>query len=92
MTKTALYPGTFDPLTNGHLDIIRRAMKLCDKLVIGVAINTGKNPLFTLDERTDMVREALNDMDGGDSVDVVPFEGLLIHFVESLGASVIVRG
>ena len=79
-------------MTNGHLDIIRRAMKLCDKLVIGVAMNPGKNPLFKLTERTDMIREALNDMDGGDTVDVVPFEGLLIHFVESLGASVIVRG
>jgi len=79
-------------MTNGHLDIIRRAMKLCDKLVIGVAMNPGKNPLFTLAERTDMIREALDDMEGGDNVDVVPFEGLLIHFVESLGASVIVRG
>ncbi len=92
MKRTALYPGTFDPLTNGHLDIIRRACKLCDKLVIGVAINTGKNPLFNLSERTEMVKEALVDITGGCEVEVVAFEGLLIHFVESVGASVIIRG
>lgn len=90
--RTALYPGTFDPMTNGHLDIIRRACKLCDKLVIGVAINTGKDPLFTLAERTDMVKEALADIKGDCEVEVVPFEGLLIHFVETVGASMIVRG
>jgi len=92
MKRTALYPGTFDPLTNGHLDIIRRACKLCDKLVIGVAINTGKNPLFTLDERTDMVKDALADIKGDCEVEVLAFEGLLIHFVETIGASMIVRG
>ncbi len=92
MKRTALYPGTFDPLTNGHLDIIRRACKLCDKLVIGVAINTGKNPLFNLSERTEMVKEALVGITGDCEVEVVSFEGLLIHFVESVGASVIIRG
>lgn len=92
LKRTALYPGTFDPMTNGHLDIIRRACKLCDKLVIGVAINTGKNPLFTLSERTEMVKEALGDIKGDCEVEVVPFEGLLIHFVEAIGASMIVRG
>ncbi len=90
--RTALYPGTFDPMTNGHLDIIRRACKLCDKLVIGVAINTGKNPLFKLEERTDMVKEALADIKGDCEVEVLSFEGLLIHFVENIGASMIVRG
>ena len=79
-------------MTNGHLDIIRRAMKLCDKLVIGVAINQGKNPLFNLEERTDMVKNALGRMSGECEVEVVPFEGLLIHFVETVGASVIIRG
>lgn len=92
MKRTALYPGTFDPLTNGHLDIIRRAMRLCDKLVIGVAINRDKQPLFSLEERTEMVTYALSDMDGNCEVEVVPFEGLLMHFVESVGASVIIRG
>lgn len=90
--RTALYPGTFDPMTNGHFDIIRRACKLCDKLVIGVAMNAGKNPLFTLAERTDMIKEALRDIKGDCEVEVVPFEGLLIHFVEVVGASMIVRG
>jgi len=92
LKRTALYPGTFDPMTNGHLDIIRRACKLCDKLVIGVAINSGKNPLFTLAERTEIVKEALADIKGDCEVEVVPFEGLLVHFVEMVGASMIVRG
>lgn len=93
MKKTALYPGTFDPMTNGHSDIIRRAMKLCDKLVIGVAINHGKKPLFSLEERTEMVRNAVARIDDPDcEVEVVPFEGLLIQFVETIGASMIVRG
>ena len=90
--RVALYPGTFDPMTNGHLDIIRRAMKLCDKLFIGVAINRDKGPLFSLEERTEMVRHAISDIDSKCEVEVVPFEGLLIHFVETLGASMIVRG
>ncbi len=92
MTKIALYPGTFDPMTNGHLDIIRRAMKLCDKLVIGVAINQGKGPLFSLEERTEMVQNAVRRMKNTCEVEVVPFEGLLIHFVETIGGSVIIRG
>ncbi len=79
-------------MTNGHLDIIQRACKLCDKLVIGVAINCEKNPLFSLSERTEMVRDAIGDIQGDCDVEVVPFEGLLIHFVETIGASMIVRG
>jgi pantetheine-phosphate adenylyltransferase len=67
-------------------------MRLCDKLVIGVAINRNKQPLFTLEERTEMVTYALSDMDGVCEVEVVPFEGLLMHFVESVDASVIIRG
>ncbi len=91
-TRTALYPGTFDPMTLGHLDIIKRASKLCDKLVIAVAINHGKNPLFSLDERVEMVELAIEPLRAEIEVEVKPFEGLLIHFVESVGASVIVRG
>ncbi len=79
-------------MTNGHLDIIRRAMKLCDKLVIGVAINQGKGPLFSLDERVEMVKNAIARMEETCEVEVVPFEGLLIQFVETVGASVIIRG
>ena len=90
--RVALYPGTFDPMTLGHLDIIKRASNLCDKLVVAVAINRGKNPLFGLDERVEMVEMAVEPLRKHIEVEVLPFEGLLIHFVESVGASVIVRG
>jgi pantetheine-phosphate adenylyltransferase len=90
--RTALYPGTFDPMTLGHLDIIKRASKLCDKLVVAVAINRGKNPLFALDERVEMVELAVAPLREHIEVEVRPFEGLLIHFVESVGATTIVRG
>jgi len=90
--RTALYPGTFDPMTLGHLDILKRASRLCDKLIIGVAINRSKNPLFALDERVEMVEHVVEPLRAKIEVEVKPFEGLLIHFVESIGASVIVRG
>ena len=92
MAITALYPGTFDPMTNGHLDIIKRAVKLCDHLIIGIAINEDKRPLFSLEERVEIVRTAVAELGGKDKVKVVPFDGLLIHFVEKQGASVIIRG
>lgn len=93
MTKRiALYPGTFDPMTLGHLDILKRASKLCDKLVVGVAINRSKGPLFALDERVEMVENVVAPFRERIEVEVKPFEGLLIHFVESVGASMIVRG
>lgn len=90
--RTALYPGTFDPMTLGHLDIIQRGTKLCDRLVIAVAINRDKNPLFELDERVEMVENAVAPLRKDVEIDVLPFEGLLLHFVESVGASMIVRG
>ena len=93
MTKRiALYPGTFDPMTLGHLDIMKRASRLCDKLIIGVAINRAKNPLFGLDDRVEMVEHVVAPFRNRIEVDVLPFEGLLIHFVEQCGASMIVRG
>ncbi len=88
--RIGLYPGTFDPITNGHNDIIERAVKLVDRLVIGVARNIGKAPMFTLDERVDMIREQV--AKHGDRIEVVPFDNLLIHFAQDIGASVIVRG
>jgi len=88
--RIGLYPGTFDPITNGHNDIIGRAVKLVDKLVIGVARNAGKGPMFTIDERVEMVREQVADL--GDRVEVRPFESLLMHFAEEVGAGVIIRG
>ena len=92
--RTALYPGTFDPITNGHLDIIRRAVKLCDYLVIGIAINRDKGPLFNLKDRVDMVRTETAQFSGNGhaTIEVKPFETLTVQFAEEVGASVIVRG
>jgi pantetheine-phosphate adenylyltransferase len=92
--RVGLYPGTFDPATKGHLDIISRALKLVDHLVIGVAINEGKGPLFTLDERVEMIgREAeACRSKGSGTVEVRPFKSLLMHFAEEVGAAVIIRG
>jgi len=92
--RTGLYPGTFDPVTLGHLDVIRRAAKLVDRLVIGVAVNRDKGPLFSLEERTAMLEAASAPIAEAAGVEVVavPFETLLIHFAEEVGASVIIRG
>jgi pantetheine-phosphate adenylyltransferase len=90
--RVALYPGTFDPLTNGHLDIIGRAVKLYDKLVLGVALNSSKSPLFSFDERVDMARELAESVAGDTEIEVLPFEGLLMHFAEEVGANSIIRG
>lgn len=89
--RIGLYPGTFDPVTNGHLDIIGRAVKLVDRLVIGVAINEGKGPLFSLEERVEILREETKDLVGAEIV-VEPFQSLLVHFARQVGATVIVRG
>jgi len=88
-----LYPGTFDPVTLGHLDIIKRAVKLVDHLVIGVATNTPKNPFFTLEERVAMVKaEAEKVAAGHATLEVQAFDSLLVKFAAQVGASVIVRG
>lgn len=94
MARTGLYPGTFDPLTFGHLDIIKRAVKLVDHLIIGVAINRDKGPLFSLEERVAMVEAEVAELpDGGRArVSVKPFDTLLVHFAQEIGAQVIVRG
>jgi pantetheine-phosphate adenylyltransferase len=90
--RVGLYPGTFDPMTNGHIDIIHRATKLVDKLVVGVAINTEKGPLFSLEERVAMVEEQVTAFRTHTEIDVRPFDTLLMKFAESVGANVIVRG
>ncbi|MEZ6021982.1 MAG: pantetheine-phosphate adenylyltransferase [Hyphomonadaceae bacterium] len=90
--RVGLYPGTFDPVTNGHVDIIARAAKLVDKLVIGIAVNEEKGPLFSLDERVDMVREQCAKLNGEAQIDIQPFDTLLMKFAESVGAQIIVRG
>jgi len=92
ITRTGLYAGTFDPITNGHIDIIGRAVKLVDRLVIGVAVNSDKGPLFSLEERVDMLREETAGAVNGAEVVVRPFENLLMHFAEEVGAGVMIRG
>lgn len=97
MAKTeriGVYPGTFDPTTNGHMDIIRRGARVLDRLVVGVAVNAGKGPLFSLDERVEMVRDeiaAINDSKVGE-IEVKPFDSLLMQFAESEKADCILRG
>src|SRR6266853_3087442 len=92
--RIGIYPGTFDPITNGHSDIIRRAVRIVDRLVIGVARNDGKGPLFSTDERVEIVRGEVEHLENGDvaRIEVRPFDILLMSFAESVGASVIVRG
>ncbi|WP_333586399.1 pantetheine-phosphate adenylyltransferase [Phenylobacterium sp.] len=92
MTRVGLYPGTFDPITNGHTDIIGRAVKLVDKLVIGVAINAGKGPLFSLEERVAIIRAETANLAGEAEIDVQPYEGLTLQFARQIGATMIVRG
>lgn len=89
--RIGVYPGTFDPITLGHADIIRRGSKLVDRLVIGVTTNPSKNPMFSTDERMDMVRREVADLNLG-NVEVVGFNALLMKFAAKQGASVIVRG
>jgi pantetheine-phosphate adenylyltransferase len=92
MQRVGLYPGTFDPITNGHLDIIGRAVKLVDKLVIGVAINEGKGPMFSLDERVAIIQQETAHLTKIAQIEVMPFQGLLMHFARQVGAGIIVRG
>ncbi len=90
--RIGLYPGTFDPITNGHLDIIKRAVKLVDRLVIGVAINAGKSPLFSLQERLDLILDEARRIESDTEIVAKPFDTLLVHFAQQVGASVIIRG
>ncbi|MDB5409641.1 MAG: coaD [Rhodospirillales bacterium] len=92
--RVGVYPGTFDPITNGHMDIVLRATRLVDHLVVGVARNAGKGPIFTMEERVAIVQEELiaHHDELSSKVVVQPFDNLLMHFAMSVGASVIIRG
>ncbi len=87
--KTVLYPGSFDPVTNGHLDIIKRASKMFDEVTVGVLVNSQKSPMFTADERTALIQEAVKDLP---NVKVVQFGGLLVDYVVKEGITAIVKG
>jgi pantetheine-phosphate adenylyltransferase len=89
METRAVYPGSFDPVTNGHIDLIQRSAALFDIVIVAVLSNTEKSPLFTVEERVEMLQEAIKDLK---NVSVTSFAGLLVDFVEQIGASVIVRG
>ena len=89
MSHTAVYPGTFDPITLGHQDLARRASRLFDRVILAVADSRAKKPFFTLDERVEMAREVLKDLP---NVEVMGFSGLLMKFVQDRGARVVVRG
>ena len=92
--RVGVYPGTFDPLTNGHMDIIQRATKVVDRLIVAVAVNAGKDPLFSLEERVAIVEEEIAELHNGDGshIRVTSFDNLLMDFVGQVGASMIVRG
>ena len=90
MTRIGVYPGTFDPITLGHMDIIRRGAKLVDRLVVGVTTNPSKSPMFSVEERMATVRRECADVSG--DITVVGFDSLLMDFAEREGASIIVRG
>ncbi len=93
--RTGVYPGTFDPITVGHLDVIARSARhIVDRLIVAVAVNAGKDPLFDTDDRVQLVRDGLDSLPAEvrASIDVQPFDNLLMHFVGEVGASVIVRG
>jgi pantetheine-phosphate adenylyltransferase len=89
--RIGVYPGTFDPITLGHMDIIRRGAKLVDELVIGVTTNAAKSPMFSDDERIEMVKREVATI-GDDNIRVIGFDSLLVNFADSLGATTVIRG
>lgn len=90
--KIALYPGTFDPITNGHIDLIKRALKFFDKIIVAIGENPAKKPLFSLEERMEMITKSLEELNLLDRVEVDFFSGLLVEFAKKKGATAIIRG
>lgn len=89
---TGVYPGSFDPVTRGHLHLIRRASRIVDKLIVAIAENAGKTPLFSLDERFEMLKNDIDNMPNGCEIEVTTFNTLLVHYAEEVKASYIIRG
>lgn len=87
--KTAVYPGTFDPITNGHIDIIERALNIFDKVIIAISVDSAKNPLFTVDERIKMISEAVKDIQ---RIEIDSFSGLLVDYAKKTNAIAVIRG
>ncbi|MBA2848114.1 pantetheine-phosphate adenylyltransferase [Thermosulfuriphilus ammonigenes] len=87
--RIAIYPGTFDPITNGHLDVIQRGVRLFDRLIVAIGLNPAKKPLFSLEERLDMIRETVAGME---RVEVDYFQGLLVEYAQKRGACAVIRG
>ena len=97
MKRIALYPGSFDPLTNGHLDIMRRSLSICDSLIVGIAINKQKKPFFTVEERITLIKDAINEnktlnKENKSNISVKSFDSLLINFSKETNVSMIIRG
>ena len=90
--RVGVYPGTFDPITKGHMDIIKRALKIVDKLIIGIADDIPKTPIFNLQDRTDMVNKDIKSEDLKGEIEVTAFKGLLVDFAKNNDASIIIRG
>ena len=87
--RTAIYPGSFDPLTKGHVDIIERGAKLADRLIVGILMNATKQPMFTLEERIEIIQAGISHLS---NVDIIPFDGLLVDFLKQQDARTVVRG
>lgn len=92
MNHTAIYPGSFDPLTNGHLDILKRGVKMFDKVIVTVAVNNKKKAVFTGEERVELIKEAIKDKEWADKVEVEQFTGLLIDYARKKDVNVLLRG
>lgn len=90
--KIAVYPGTFDPITNGHLDLIKRALQFFDRIIVAIGENPTKKPLFSIEERLFMVRKAIEEINLSEKVEIESFSGLLVEFSKKKGACVIIRG
>tara|TARA_B000000460_G_C21222258_1_gene266994 strand:- start:57 stop:551 length:495 start_codon:yes stop_codon:yes gene_type:complete len=90
--RIGLYPGSFDPITNGHMDIIRRSLKVVDKLIVGIAVNVSKSEYFNTEERLQIIEEDIKNIGLSDRIKIHSFEGLLMDYAKSIGANVIIRG